>query len=59
MVHHNFRKGQRILIILNDGSQIVDKYHSSKGHYLILENNVISWSDIRSSTIYKQKGEIL
>lgn len=55
MVHHEFRKGQRVLVIKRDGSQIIDKYHSSKGHYLILENHSINWKDIRSSTIYKNK----
>lgn len=59
MVHHNFKKGTKVLVILQDGSQIIGKYHSSKGHYLILEEQQIAWSNIRSSTIYKQKGEKL
>lgn len=59
MVHHNFKKGTKVLVILRDGSKIIDKYHSSKGHYLVLENHSISWADIRSSTIYKQRGENL
>lgn len=57
MVHHNFKKGTKVLVILKNGTKIVDKYHSSKGHYLILENNLINWGNIRSSTIYKQRGE--
>mgnify|MGYP003290921710 CR=1 FL=1 len=56
MVHHNFRKGQKVLIILQNGQQIIDKYFGSKGRYLLLENYSIEWKDIRSSTIYKNKG---
>ena len=56
MVHHNFRKGQKILVILHNGEQIIDKYFGSKGRFLLLENNSIEWKNIRSSTIYKNKG---
>ena len=53
MVHHEFRKGQKVLVILRNGNQIVDKYIGEKGQYLILEKHKIKWKDIRSSTIYK------
>lgn len=53
MVHHEFRKGQKILVILRDGSQIIDKYIGVKSQYLILEKHKIQWRDIRSSTIYR------
>lgn len=56
MVHHEFRKGQRVLVIKRDGSQIVDKYYGETSQYLKLENHSILWKDIRSSTIYKKKG---
>lgn len=56
MVHHNFKKGQKVLVILQSGERIVDKYNSTKGHHLILDSHTIEWKDIRSSTIYKQKG---
>ena len=56
MVHHEFRKGQRVLVIKRDGSQIVDKYYGETSQYLKLENHSILWKDIRSSTIYKNKG---
>lgn len=56
MVHHEFRKGQKVLVILKNGEQIVDKYKESKGQFLKLENNDIRWENIRSSTIYNNKG---
>lgn len=57
MVHHNFKKGQKILVILKNGEQLVDKYYGETSKYLKLENNSIEWKNIRSSTIYKNKGE--
>ena len=56
MVHHEFRKGQRVLVIKRDVSQIVDKYYGETSQYLKLENHSILWKDILSSTIYKNKG---
>lgn len=58
MVHHNFKKGQKVYCILNDGSVIVDKYKQTLGHYLVLENHKIKWENLRSSTIYKN-GETI
>lgn len=57
MVHHNFKKGQKVLVILKNGEQLVDKYYGETSKYLKLENNSIEWKNIRSSTIYKNKGE--
>ncbi len=59
MVHHNFKKGQRIYCILRDNSIIISKYLKSTGHYLELENHKIPWGNIRSSTIYKNKSKTL
>lgn len=53
MVHHNFRKGQKVYCILKNGAIIIGKYIKSTGHYLELDNYKILWKDIRSSTIYK------
>ena len=52
-VHHEFRKGQKVLVILRNSNQIIDKYIGEKSQYLILEKHKIKWKDIRSSTIYK------
>ena len=54
MAHHNFKKGQKVYCILRNGSVVIDKYVKSTGHFLELENNKISWSELRSSTIYRK-----
>lgn len=56
MIHHEFRKGQKVLVIKRDGSQLVDKYNGGTAKFLKLEHNNIEWKNIRSSTIYKNKG---
>lgn len=53
MVHHNFKKGQKVYCILRNSSVVIDKYVKSTGHFLILENHKIKWCDLRNSTIYK------
>jgi len=57
MVHHGFKKGKRVLVILNTGEQIVGKFKDSSSNYITLEDRTIKWSDIRSSTIYKDRKE--
>lgn len=59
MVHHNFKKGQKIYCILKDGSVVIDKYVKSTGHFLILENHKFQWSELRNSTIYKNISKTL
>lgn len=53
MIHHNFKKGQKVYCILKNNTIIIDKYNKSTGHYLILDNYKIPWGDLRNSTIYK------
>lgn len=53
MVHHNFKKGQKVYCILKDGNILIGKYIKSTGHFLELDVKKIPWKDIRSSTIYK------
>lgn len=38
MVHHNFKKGQKVYCILRNGSVVIDKYVKSTGHFLEFEN---------------------
>ena len=59
MVHHNFKKGQKVYCILKESSVIIGKYIKSTGHYLELDNCKILWGNIRSSTIYKNKSKTL
>lgn len=56
MVHHSFKKGQKVLVILRNGDRIIDRYYGQTSNYLKLDNNNIEWKNIRSSTIYKNKG---
>ena len=55
MLHHEFRKGQKIFIITTQpgNNKIFDKYVEATSKYLILENNKIEWKNIRSSTIWR------
>lgn len=53
MVHHNFKKGQKVYVIYNDGRTLISKYKGTLANYLELEDAKISWKEIRSSTIYK------
>lgn len=55
MIHHGFKQGKRVLIILNTGEHIVSKFKGSSSNYIELEDKKIKWSDIRSSTIYKDR----
>ena len=57
MVHHEFRKGQKVLVILkNNNNKIIDKYYGKTSKYLKLENQNIECKNIRSSTIYNNGG---
>ncbi len=55
MIHHGFKKGKKVLVILNTGKQIVSKFKSSSSNYIELEYGKISWKSMRSSTIYKDR----
>jgi len=57
MIHHGFKKGKKVLVILNNGEQIVGKFKDSTSMYLVLEDRSIKWNDIRSSTIFKDRKE--
>lgn len=58
MIHHGFKKGKRVYVVLNNGQEIIDKFVDSTSQYLILENNKIKWKDIRCTTINKNRGDI-
>lgn len=57
MIHYDFPKGVKLLVILKDGSKIIDKYIETKSahSHLVLERHNIKYKDIRSTTIYKPK----
>lgn len=56
MIHHGFKKGKRVLVILDTGEHIVGKFKESTSNYIELEDKKIKWSDVRSSTIYKDRA---
>ncbi len=55
MIHHGFKQGKRVLIILHSGEHVVGKFKKSNSNYITLDVGKIRWSDIRSSTIYKDR----
>lgn len=57
MLHYGFPKGARLLVIMKDGSKLVDKYVETKNTTLVLENCSLKYENIRSTTIYKGKVE--
>jgi hypothetical protein len=52
-VHYNFRKGQKVRVILKDKakSHIVGKFEETKSGVIIVDGKRISLSDVRSVTI--------
>ncbi|MDR1628342.1 MAG: hypothetical protein LBR79_06190 [Oscillospiraceae bacterium] len=55
MIHHGFKKGKRVLVILDTGEHVIGKFKKSSSNCIELENGKIKWSNIRSSTIYKNR----
>ena len=52
--HSQFRKGQRILVIMSSGKKMIDKFKESKSGVIITESiGRIRMSDIRSTVIYR------
>lgn len=55
-IHHEFRKGQKVLVIFKDGSQLVGKFSGDcSRNTLNLEDQKIPYKHIRAVTIYKEK----
>lgn len=58
-VHHDFRKGQKVLVILRDGTRIIGKTTGEKDNYWFRLNNFnIPYKSIRAVTIYKEKDGV-
>ena len=55
MIHHGFKKGKHVLLILKSGEKIIDKFVGSNSNYIILENGKYNWKDIRATTINKNR----
>lgn len=59
MIHHEFRKGQKVFIILKNGIKLLDKYINKTSQFLELENYKIKWNNIRSTTIWRNNEKII
>ena len=58
MIHHGFKKGKKVFIILRNGEKIIDKFKDSNSQYIELETHKIFWKDIQATTINKnRRGE--
>lgn len=53
-IHHHFRIGQKVFVILKDGRKFHDRYEGRTSLCPLTEHRRVSWKDIRSVTIYKQ-----
>lgn len=54
MIHHNFRKGQRLFVIMRDGSKIIGKFSQKKSKGIMLESGeLVRYIDVRSITILR------
>ena len=58
MIHYDFPKGVKLLVILKNGNKVIDKYVETKHNVLILERNKIKYEKIRSTTIYKPNRKL-
>ena len=59
MLHHNFRKGTRILIIFRDGTKLDCKFLDRKAKSMITNKGEFLFRTMRATTIYKHKEGIL
>ncbi len=56
MIHHGFKKGKTVLVILKNGEQFTGKFLDSNSKSLVLDNGKYLWSDIRATTINKNRN---
>ena len=56
-LHSDFRKGQKVLIIFNDGTRVVDKYIEKTSKGIRCDHGRYDFSKVRSTVIYRG-GEI-
>lgn len=56
MIHHGFKKGKKVFVILRNGEKIIDKFKDSNSQYIELETHKIFWKDIQATTINKNRG---
>lgn len=54
-IHSMFPKGSKIIIILNDRTQIITKFKEKKSGKIITDDGVFHIKDISSTSFYKNK----
>jgi len=55
MVHHNFPKGTRILIIFRDGTKLDCKFLDRKARSMITDKGEFLFKTMRATMIYKHR----
>lgn len=56
-IHSTFPKGQKVLIIFKDGTQLVDRFVEKKSGVILFEDSGrIKIEDVRSTTVYKDRN---
>ena len=55
MIHHGFKQGKRVLVILKSGEKFIGKFVSSNSNFLQLDTGRFFWKDIRATTINKNR----
>ena len=55
MIHHNFPKGTRILIIFRDGRKLDCKFLDRKASRMVTSKGEYLYRDMRATMIYKHR----
>lgn len=55
MIHHGFKQGKRVLVILKSGEKVIGKFVSSNSKCLVLDCGKYEWNSIRATTINKNR----
>ena len=53
MLHHNFPKGTRILIIFRDGTKLDCKFWDRKARHMVTDKGEFLYKSMRATTIFK------
>ncbi|MCL2850816.1 MAG: hypothetical protein FWE01_00430 [Firmicutes bacterium] len=58
MLHHNFPRGTRILIIFRDGKKLDCKFLDRKARSMITDRGEFLYKSMRATMIYKHRDGI-
>ncbi len=54
--HTTFIKGQKVLVIFKDGTQLTGRFDGKKSGKVFVDDRKIKISDIRAMSIWRPKG---